>query len=212
MLPKSSTPRSSLPEVREHRSRDTPPRKSWEYHCLWIGHLVCVRACTCVFVQDRDRHLNVYLFVCVCVCYIPSCVIPIWFLWFLQTCLSHPTVRARACVCTCACVCSELIPGPDWSCRPRGRSLAEPTQFFHIRHCNCSCWPGCLRPHTHSYTCAIIHTSAHTYMHVQAHTHTHTTQELPPARGTWKQWRVGPSPQPMGSFVTRDLLVFASDG
>lgn len=72
----------------------------------------------------------------------------------------HVQLCACVCVCTSACVCScsVLIQGSGWSCRPRGRSLAKPTQFFHIRHCNCSPWPGCLRLGTHTHNLTLTHT------------------------------------------------------
>lgn len=75
------------------------------------------------------------------------------------------------------CVCSLLIQGSGWSCCPRGRSLVKPTQFFHIRHCNCSCWPGCLRLGTPTYT--LINTCSQTY----ACASTYVTQE--PFRVYW---------------------------
>lgn len=76
-------------------------------------------------------------------------------------------IQPCLCVCACpwVCMCSVLIQGSGWSCRPRGRSLVMPTQFFHIRHCNCSRWPGCLGLGTHTHTHALIHAHASTRKH-----------------------------------------------
>lgn len=67
------------------------------------------------------------------------------------------------CVCCRACVL-VLIQGSGGSSRPRGTSLAKPTQFFHIRHCNCSRWPRCLRLETHK----LIQTHTHKHVHAEA--------------------------------------------
>jgi len=59
--------------------------------------------------------------------------------------------------------------------------LAKPTQFFHIRHCNCSRWPGCcgLWTHTHRHTHTHTHRYTHTHVHIFACKH--MTQEPPTA-------------------------------
>lgn len=97
------------------------------------------------------------------------------FLWlsYLSSSFYANVCPIPPCVCVCAsvCVCSLLIQGSGWSCCPRGRSLVKPTQFFHIRHCNCSCWPGCLRLGTQTYT--LINTRSQTY----ACASTYVTQE-----------------------------------
>ena len=122
-------------------------------------------------------------------------------LLFLRKCLSHTTLCACVCVCASArvCTCSVLIQGSGWSCHPRGRSLAKPTQFFHIRHCNCGRWPGCLRLGTHTHNHALAHTHADT--HMRACASSQMTQELPTANPRlltngllfpllFSQWRV----------------------
>lgn len=138
-------------------------------------------------------------------------------LWFPCECLSHTTLCTRVCECVCACarvcMCSVLIQGSGWSWCPRGRYLAMPTQFFHIRHCNCSHWPGCLRlgTHTHTRYHTLVHT--HSYVHAQAHAWPRNCQQhiCDNQPMVWCAVAIPPSLQPMVCFVTACLPVITSD-
>lgn len=113
--------------------------------------LICILD-SYVFYVCRKKQLNT----CQVMCH--AVIVLLHFLWCTNSYLSS-SFYANVCpiqpcvyVCASVWVCSLLIQGSGWSCCPRGRSLVKPTQFFHIHHCNCSCWPGCLRLGMQTYT------------------------------------------------------------
>ena len=109
-----------------------------------------------------------------------------------RTCILCVSGCVHWCVSLYLCACMLiflLIQDTGWSCRPVGKSLAKPTQFFHIRHSNCSPWPGCLRLGTRAHACTNTHMRVrrHTHKHkrgrlcTRTHTHTHTHTHVPHA-------------------------------